>query len=108
MDTLQLIALIVVALVILAVIIAFRHKLVLALKFLGIDLKVEAANEARPETSPPSAGVRVTDVRSTSGGLLVEEGRSESGPGIEVERVQTKDDIVIGKGESGPKADPPA
>jgi hypothetical protein len=41
--------------------------------------------------------------------LLIEEGRSETGPGIDVEGVEVKDDIVIGKGESGaPKADPPA
>lgn len=47
MDTLQLIALIIVALIVLAAIIAYRRKLKVALKFLGINLDVEAENKAR-------------------------------------------------------------
>jgi hypothetical protein len=107
MDTLQVVALIVVALVIVAVIIAYRHKLALVLQIFGFKLDVQAENEATQAPVAP-AGVSVTEAESTAGGLLVEEGRSETGPGVEVKQVKVKDDIIIGKGESGsPKANPP-
>jgi hypothetical protein len=116
MDTLQLLALIIVALIILAVIIAFRRRIMLLLEGWGLKLTVEAENAETPprpaEKSPatPAAGVSLTDVESTGGGLLVEEGRSETGgPGIEADRVKTKKDIIIGTGESlPPKDQPPA
>lgn len=107
MDTLQVIALIVVALVIVAVIIAFRGKLALALQFLGLKLDVQAENEPAPPAAGP-AGVSVRKTESSEGGLLIEEGRSVTGTGIEVEEVKVKKDLIIGKGESGPKAPPPA
>lgn len=117
MDTLQILALIVVALIILAVIIAFRRRIALILEGWGFRINLSAENaDPRPKvkeaSQPPSsaAGVSLTDVESTGGGLLVEEGRSETGgPGIEAHRVKTKKDIIIGKGESSPpKVDPPA
>ncbi|MBN1992560.1 MAG: hypothetical protein JW953_07620 [Anaerolineae bacterium] len=111
MDTLQVIALIIIALVILAVIIAFRQRLGLSLKFLGLDVQVEAENEGRPPQAqtqpPPPAGVRVKDAKATAGGLLIEEGQSAQGTGIDVEGVEVKDDIVIGKGQSGSPKDRP-
>jgi hypothetical protein len=109
MSNLQVIALIIVALVILAVIIAYRKKLVLMLRFFGINLSVEAENEPQQRAAAPPAGVRLKDAKASEGGLLIEEGRSETGTGIDVEGVEVKDDIVIGKGGSGtPKTDPPA
>jgi hypothetical protein len=117
MDTLQVIALIVVALIVLAVIMAFRKRIVLTLKAWGLDLNLEAENESPAAQTPPlaaaasgQAGVRVHETESTGGGLLIEEGRSETGPGIDVQGVKVKDDLIIGKGQSGtsPKADPPA
>jgi hypothetical protein len=117
MDTLQLLALIIVALIILAVIIAFRRKIALILEGWGFRINVSAENaDPRPEEKEasqppsPSAGVSLTDVESTGGGLLVEAGRSETGgPGIEADRVKTKKDIIIGTGESlPPKDQPPA
>jgi len=111
MDTTQLIALIIVALIVLAVIIAFRKRIALTLKAWGIDLTLEGENEDAPSmTSPAPAGVEIEDVESTDGGLLIEEGISTSGPGIAARKVKTKDDIIIGKGRSGdsPKAPPPA
>jgi len=109
-DTYQLIALIVIALIILAVIIAFRKKIVLALEFLGIKLNVEAENEPEqpPEPPAPPAGVSVEEVEA-EGGLLVDEGHSDTGPGVAVKKSKFGDDVIIGKGHSGsPKADPPA
>ena len=114
MDTLQLLALIIVALIILAVIIAFRRRIMLLLEGWGLKLTVEAENaEAPPQPvekrdDSSAAGVSLTDVESTGGGLLVEAGRSETGgPGIEARQVKTKDDIVIGTGESLPPKDQP-
>jgi hypothetical protein len=132
-DTLQVIALIVIALIVLAVVIAFRKKITLTLQAWGLNLNLEAENEPAqpqaieqgsvkpdigveasagelpaPATGP--AGVRVRDAESSHGGLLIEEGLSATGPGVDVEQVKVKDDIVIGKGQSGPdpKEPPPA
>lgn len=116
MDILQLIALIVVALIVLAVIIAYRGKLKVALKFLGLDLDVEAENEPAPtqktEEPPaaPPAGVRARNLKSEKG-ILIEEGTAHdsAGTGIDAEGLEAGDDILIGKGESGdPKVGPPA
>ncbi|HEY86209.1 MAG TPA: hypothetical protein G4N96_13980 [Chloroflexi bacterium] len=73
MDTPQLIALIVVALVILAVIIVFRRRIALTLKAWGIDLTLEGENEGKsqPAALTPPAGVEVEDIEVTDGGLLV-------------------------------------
>jgi hypothetical protein len=97
MNNLQVITLIVIALVILAVIIAYRKKLVVILEFFGIKLNIEAENEPRqavdsPAADPPAAdsspaGVRLKKAKASEGGLLIEEGRSETGPGIDVEGV---------------------
>lgn len=87
MDTLQLIALIIVALIVLAVIIAYRRKLKVALKFLGINLDVEAENEAVPTNREPPAttpaGVRARNLKSKKG-ILIEEGTAHDpgGTGI--------------------------
>jgi hypothetical protein len=119
MDNLQVIALIVVALVILAVIIAYRKKLAVILEFFGVKLNIEAENEPRQEVDSSAAGPLAADsspagVRlkkaKTTGGVLIEEGRSQTGSGIDVEDVEAGDEgIIIGKGESGsPKVDPPA
>jgi hypothetical protein len=119
MDNLQVIALIVIALLILAVIIAYRKRLAVLLEFFGIKLNIEAENEPRqevassaaaplaPDSSP--AGVRLKKAKTT-GGVLIEEGRSQTGSGIDVEDVEAgKEGITIGKGESGaPKNNPPA
>lgn len=112
MDTLTVIALIVVALIILAIVIRFRQRLILGLRFFGIGLNVEAEDRTQPGPPATPAGVRVEDAESSEGGLLIEEGRTQDpgGTGVEVKRTKTKDDIIIGKGESGDpkKAEPPA
>lgn len=114
MDTLSVIALIVIALVILAVIIAFRQKISLTLKGLGFDLGLSGENPApqpplQAITPPPAAGVDVEGLKSRKGGIVIEEGRSQTGPGIKARDVNADGDILIGKGESGdPKAPPPA
>ena len=71
MDTPSLIALIIIALVILAVIIAFRQKISLTLKAWGIDLGLKAENPApqppvQPATSAPAGvdGVDRADLRA--------------------------------------------
>lgn len=113
MDTLSVIALIVIALVILAVIIAFRQKISLTLKGLGFDLGLSGENPAprqpaRP-AAPPPAGVEVKGLEARKGGIVIEEGRSQTGPGIKAEDLSADGDILIGKGQSGdPKAPPPA
>jgi len=116
-DTLQLIALIIVALIILAVIIAYRRKLKVALKFLGLDLDVEAENEPAPtqqtEEPPaaPPAGVDIEGAKSSGGGIYVGSGRTAdpAGTGVRITDADVAGDIMVDEGESGdPKADPPA
>jgi hypothetical protein len=59
--------------------------------------------------TPPPAGVDVKGLESRKGGISIEEGRSQTGPGIKAEDLSADGDILIGKGESGdPKAPPPA
>jgi hypothetical protein len=111
MDLLQVIALIIVALLILAMIVAYQKRLVVALKFLGINLGVEAENEAGQKPGVAPAGVRARQIKSTEGGILIEAGiaHDASGTGIEVAEFEAKGDIIIGGGESGdPKGQPPA
>ncbi len=109
MNTTQLIALTIAALIILALIIAFRKRIAVTLKAWGINLSLEGENETKntaappdtPPDTPPPAGVSVKDAKSTEGGLLIEEGSSATGTGVQVEGVEVKDDIIIGKGKSG-------
>jgi hypothetical protein len=112
MDTLQVVALIVIALVILAVIIRYRRKLAFVLEFFGIKLDVRAEDQAGPKPAPPPpAGVRARDLTSGEGGIYVEGGHAHhpGGIGADLANLDAKGDIIIGKSESGdPKARPPA
>ena len=116
MDTLFVVALIVVVLLILAVIIAYRHKLAFVLDFFGIKLNVQAENEpanieTKSSATPSPAGVDIEGVKSSGGGLYVGSGRTAdpAGTGVRIKDADVADDIIVDSGESGdPKAGPPA
>jgi LPXTG-motif cell wall-anchored protein len=93
------------ALIVIAAFLVFRRRGKVKIKGpFGMGLDVDVSNE--PEPAPPA--VEVSDARSREGGLLAED---RTGRGATVERVDTKDDILVSsessEGESGPKAETP-
>lgn len=101
MDNGTVIVVAILAIIIVAVLIVFRHRIQIALKGPGgIGLDVNASNKS--DSVRP--GVTVEDAESRHGGLSATD---NTGHGAEVRRVVTEKDILITSGSSS-KSDPKA
>ena len=107
MDSNTVLALVVVvfALIIVAIVIAFRKRIPAIIKGpMGTRLDVSATNEP----TPPRPAVSIRRSTSRSGGALADD---HTGRGAEIDHVQAEGDLLASSTppqDGGPKAGPPA
>ena len=88
MDTTTIVVVALVALIIVAIVIAFRQNISVIIRgLLGMEIEVSGANPA-PATRP---GVSVKGAISREGGLLADD---KTGRGVDLDTIDTKDDII--------------
>lgn len=86
--TVTIIVVIIFALIAIFSFVVYQQRGEVEIKILGMSLKIKGSNEI-PQSKP---AISAKDIVSREGGLLADDG---TGQGIEVEKVNVKDDVLL-------------
>jgi hypothetical protein len=95
-STVTIIVVIIFALIAIFSFVVYQQRGEAEIKILGMSLKIKGSNEI-PQSKP---AISAKDITSREGGLMADDG---TGQGIEVEKVNVKDDVLLSSNNSLPK-----